>query len=347
MADRIERYLGRLEAELEGRVDGARLEEILVEVEGHLRDNEDAYRELGEPDDLANRLAVDGFGGVAELSLQVQHGERASGATQKFGEVIRFIGSFLIVCWAVMVPTIFADSGFWSLIFPEVALVIACFLAKGRVWRQIIQGALAAGVCVLVLFLSIGRLAYSGGEPILGLSLTGSQVMSGGQVHSVVAAQQELEEANVLVKDAERYNSVAHEGPPNFLRYLAIQDGRYSPVKGRNEVMSISMRDGFYGYKFTTDYLAARETWLIHGESFIEHIRGLAFQAKNRLEVAEQLQESTISANAFGIVLAVTPLLGGAVIVLSICGGIGLGLRRIVDGIEQMVKKVTRYGIQK
>jgi hypothetical protein len=73
MADRIERFLGRLEAELEGRVDGVRLEEILVEVEGHLRDSEEGWRELGEPDELANRLAVAGFGGHAAIT------ERASG----------------------------------------------------------------------------------------------------------------------------------------------------------------------------------------------------------------------------------------------------------------------------
>jgi len=71
MVDRIERYLGRLEAELEGRVDGVRLSEILDEVEGHLRESEEGWRELGEPDALANRLAVEGFDDKELLGIRV------------------------------------------------------------------------------------------------------------------------------------------------------------------------------------------------------------------------------------------------------------------------------------
>ena len=133
MADRIERYLGRLEAELDGRVDEARLEEILVEVEGHLRESEEAYRELGEPEELANRFAIEEFGSdVDSVGVFLPTQRKAKALLPVVGFGILFLGFIF--------STMLASKAFWiwAGCFAVGALILGTFF--GKQWKLALAG---------------------------------------------------------------------------------------------------------------------------------------------------------------------------------------------------------------
>jgi hypothetical protein len=170
VADRIERYLGRLEAELEGRVDGARLDEILFEVEGHLRESEEGWRELGEPDELANRLAVEEFGRhnvASHASLEFQNVREPSG-------LIGWAWSGLFALLYFIGLSLFAFNSAFQVIFPIAVGVLGWFYI--RCFRTQLKSIAIAAVLLFAGLSSHSKLVpYQGdlSKPVL--SIDGGQ----------------------------------------------------------------------------------------------------------------------------------------------------------------------------
>lgn len=161
MADRIERYLGRLEAELEGRVEAEQLEAVLLEVECHLRESEEAYIELGEPDELANRLAVDGFGGVEEIcSIGKKSREPLKYSITEFNASWLFVG-LMVACTSIYYFSVSSGllySGYEPVIFLSFfPLVLLAHHAGKRRWK-----AAWMAVGLFVVLTSVG--AWAGEE---------------------------------------------------------------------------------------------------------------------------------------------------------------------------------------
>lgn len=178
MADRIERYLGRLEAELEGRVPAERIAEILLEVENHLRESEKAYLELGEPSDLANRLALEEFGGekaISELQPKMKKNRMSkAGYALIFGVVWVLVYTFI--------ASMNSREPYIVIVYFMVSLMLGA--AYGKYWRTALAG--IAGMCALTIILStifVGAAWHPvTGTPILQLRVDSeSKMLVGGQ----------------------------------------------------------------------------------------------------------------------------------------------------------------------
>lgn len=135
MADRIERYLGRLEAELENKLDSAQLDAVMLEVECHLRESENAYVELGEPNELANRLAVENFGGIEEIRSIADHRKNP----QEYAKA-EFTASWMFVCLMVASTSIYYFSVSSGILYSGYEPVI-CFSFLPLVWLAHRSGA--------------------------------------------------------------------------------------------------------------------------------------------------------------------------------------------------------------
>jgi|GEM_PF-4892547 len=340
MVDRIERYLGRLEAELEGRVDGVRLSEILDEVEGHLRESEEGWRELGEPDALANRLAVEGFGGIAELSLQVRDTTHFGGRPHEIWNYIGWLSSFTLMVGLVVVSALISSmvATFWIVIFPAVLLVISSFIRSNDAWRRTLLGGATAMICLLVLFLSVGRASFSGGWPILGLNIGNSAAIARGQIQSDGLARRELSDAETMLADSERHFSVAKESIKLF---------PFMHPERSKKWLLIGVSDSGYRYSYTDDHAAAYQSWLKDGRQFIEIMQTNVVKARERLEIAKQFSNADLGQRILPILASLGLLFCFGSLILVVSVGLGVLLRRIVGMIEKVMKKVVRYGVQK
>lgn len=340
MADRIERYLGRLEAELEGRINDARLEEILVEVEGHLRESEEGWRELGEPDELANRLAVDGFGGLESLSFHVQKSKGGEYSAKVWGN-IAMASSFVLVISLVIVSALVSSMtlAMIGVVLPAMLCLLASFFGRMRILRGVGIGFLAGVIGLMILFMPLGRAAITNGLPTLGMSLGDAGVMCGGAVQSSYSTRLELQRAREAVKESEAFLSVAHEGPPTLFHL--------SRTRADQKVMLIKVFDGGYGYSYTKDYAKARDSWLKHGDAFVGKMRENEVRARYRFHQAMEMDHASFRQRIVPVLVALGILVGSGGVLLGFVVGCGIGLRKFVDLVELVLKKVRRYGIQK
>jgi len=133
VADRIERYLGRLETELEGRVSRDRIDEILVEVEGHLRESEASIRELGEPGALADAIALEGFDGSSGSirSFLPRHSWR--------NQIVKVLG-FALFFLVLTLSLAWASKAFWVWSGFVAFAAILMGMAWSKQWRAALSG---------------------------------------------------------------------------------------------------------------------------------------------------------------------------------------------------------------
>ena len=249
MADRIERYLGRLEAELAGRVDGARLEEILVEVEGHLRESEEAYRELGEPTELANRLAVDGF--------------RSKSAKP---DAARILGLTILTVLAAVIPILWFW-GSWVAESPHVAVggaglvagaVVVLGYGVSRGALRAVGAGFAAGVLILTFaFGQVGRAGvYGDGSVWLGVSIK-ERILSKGiaRMPSDYSSEGDL---NLSSAEATKLFGQARRGE--------------ALASNKNGWIVVPWQEGFehFNVSLSKDEAAARTQWLNAGNEYVE-----------------------------------------------------------------------------
>ena len=334
MADRIERYLGRLEAELDGRVEGVRREEILVEVEGHLRESEEAYRELGEPAELANRLAVDGFGGIDELQIQVAiRGDITSGSVRfwkkaavVFGAVTG-IGAVLSTSVFMSVPSLVS----WT-ILPLAFLFTAATFVRTTIWKKVWLGWATGSVLVLALFVSAGRVAYRDGVPILGLQVGSMEVMSGGQSFNPSAREREYQDAVQYLEEVKRYKSVAHEGPMNLIPYSR-------PNQNGEVLMAAENGKNFMTIR-TTDYDAARDSWLEHGDELIAWVHSLVARAESRRNEAQNFANSPLSNRIGPMLFVLGQYIGGTGLAVMIVSALGIGFGNLIASLLAGIRKL-------
>ena len=338
MADRIERYLGRLEAELAGRVEGVRLEEILVEVEGHLRESEEAYRELGEPEELANRLAVDGFGGVPELSVQIEEKAKFSSEWVRCWVNAGRIASFISVCGLIVVSALISSMtlAFWVVIVPFIVVLFSSFFVRAGAFRRMAGGVVTASICLLILFLAVGRSTFSGGWPILGLSLGNGNILYGGAVHSIASDHAGVEWAERLVAEGEKHLHVARYGP--------VFDFEEVPYEGQGGALLINASDQNWGYSRTEDFVAARKSWLSDGELFLERVRESERQARSRFQKTREMDNASLGVRLMPLLgaLFISCVLSG--VALGICVALGVGLRWLVEQTGVIVQKGVKFG---
>lgn len=161
MADRIREYLNRLEGELRNQVEADRLAEILLEVEGHLRESEENYQQLGAPEDLAKRLALEEFGEANSSQTLLP----------RSNSLKSFLGWSLIffICW---VASLFFGFKLLSHGIAWVSYMGTCFVLGfffSRHWKIALSGVL----CTLVLTQLFGMTFFGAtwhpttGRPIL------------------------------------------------------------------------------------------------------------------------------------------------------------------------------------
>lgn len=258
MADRIERYLGRLESELEGRVEDSQIAELLVEVEGHLRESEEAYIELGEPSELANRLAVDGFSG-----LNIIHKTKPYKLTAP--QLKRSQLALASIC-GVMPFLWFADEWLGGKLNVPMSVYLA-FFAGAVVYgmksgssrlRVSLTGLACALSMLLLLFAGYGRVGNNlDGSTYLGMKF-GSRVISRGAVRNPMDLQPP-NTASLPVKEGQRYLTLANKNLElPRLKFEQI----WHPVKLDSE--------GGYALVLTKNMAIAQSAWIINGPGYIK-----------------------------------------------------------------------------
>jgi len=258
MADRIERYLGRLEAELEGRVENSQIAELLVEVEGHLRESEEAYIELGEPSELANRLAVDGFSG-----LNIIHKTKPYKLTRpqlkRSQLVLASISGVMPFLW-------FADE--WlggqlnvpmSIYLAFIAAAVIYGVKSGSSRFRVSLTGLACGVSMmLLLFAGYGRVGSNlNGSTYLGMKF-GSRVISRGVARNPMDLQPS-NTANLSVAEGQRYLTLANQNLD--LPRLKFEQIWY-PI-------NLGYGDG-YALALTKEMALALSAWTTNGPGYIK-----------------------------------------------------------------------------
>ena len=93
----IQRYLGRLEANLEDRLLPDRLVEVLAEAETHLLESMDALEELGVEEQLLARLAIESYGESAhEVARNLSEGSENRSAAVALNSSLA-VASFALV----------------------------------------------------------------------------------------------------------------------------------------------------------------------------------------------------------------------------------------------------------
>jgi len=341
VADRIERYLGRVEAELDGRINQDQLEALLIEVEDHLRESEQGWRELGEPEDLANRLAVERFGGIqdlrAPLSLigQPAWSENVSNWVGKVGATCLIIGTVLtstiVSSMQLAVPVVLGSC---------LAVILSCYVLKAGAIRKVVVGALTGVFCLLLLFGTIGRAAKaSDGAPVLGLHLGNDVVVTRSTPTSLWDARENVAEMNQRLQESIAFNSAAKSEKPELFALSRIRsDGKY---------LLINVFENGYGQTFTSDAKLSRESWLKFGDTFIERLETTSISAQHQLDMARQFHRSELSYRAQPLTIGLLTFVGWAALLMGFCMGIGMGFRTVVDLALALMRKGVRYGISK
>jgi len=319
MADRIRGYLNRLEIELRNRVEPERLSEILLEVEGHLRESEENYQQLGAPEDLAKRLALEEFG-EANSSRKLLVSPRKSR--------IFLVGTLLFACgWVALLSTMkFLPPGVeWMPIYLVCCFVLGFFCF--RHWRIALSGI----ACVIVITQLFGMTFFGAtwhpttGRPVLEWRGEASR-LSAEQYKSKLDG---LHAQRNYILQMQDYWEGVHLGERRALP--SSIDGKYLVMKERGSRWADAPNTD--SFKNT---LAAQQTELDSLDGKIQYM-GKVSAVATAIQTSTWIERFGPVANFVGVYGAIFTL------PLLICGLCGAAIRRIWDHLRLVIKKGRGY----
>lgn len=341
MADQIERYLGRLEAELDGKTENDQIELIVLEVESHLRESEQAYVELGEPVEVANRLAVEGFSGLAEFQPFLSQSGNRFLPVSVINRIAQ-ISAFTLISGAVLTSTIISNINIaFPLVIGSAALVaITAYLGRQKAVRQILVGGVWAAACLIALFGMFGRVAsLNSGFPRMGLLVGNETVMTAGNPVAVAAARDQLRQWLLIATEANAFQGAAK-----------LESGRFfasSRIRSDGKFLQVNTYDSGFGYTYTPDSEAALESWRVHGDKFMINLQSTVSSSERQLEFARQMTSSQWLERIPKLFVALCIYIGSAGILLGMSLFIGIGLRRIGGFAQKLNRKGWINGFSK
>lgn len=328
MADRVERYLGRLDATLEGRVGDERRELLLIEVESHLVDAVRGYEELGLGREEAERSAIKAFGRVEDYvpELVVPGSDETSRVRGFCGATVPCVAFGLTVAVVVICTVISLGAEAAGIVVGGAALLMVLGLVSSRsiVWPAV-RGALAGITFVGVIVAIFGTGAMVDGVVHAGIRVGPAAVWQadGRQELSAVAAELQVSES--MYRSAELAMSQVKEGGILVSR----SDLGYLVPK---------WREGSWGYRYSEDQGVAIQAWKSEGQGFLEIQRAMYERKRDRYEGLQAMVSAGPERRVGPLFLWLSPAFVGALVLVWVASVAGSGLGAVRRRFERKVR---------